>query len=647
MYVNTLCAPFLSLLLLLLGNGVEALPKPGGGGGYPPPNPGAQFAARTYDYIIVGGGTAGLVVANRLSCNPNIKVGVLEAGPNGLDDPLIYVPGKVGQAVGTKYDWNFTSTAQPILGNRTIGWARGRALGGSSAINFYVWMRGNRQDYDAWANLGNLGWDFNSMVPFFKKPEHFHVPSSMDAADFDLTYVTSDHGLTGPIDTSYSVTYGGSHQYWKDTLNNLNLPARDIFGGSNWGVWTGLTSVKPSNRTRSYSASGYYRPFSNRPNLHVLCEAMVKEVTLGYKYGQLTATGVRFTYKGSTYNVQATEEVIVSAGSVQSPQILELSGIGNPSVLAAANIPLKYANSKVGEQLQDRIMTVMIYEILSNVSNQDPLLTTAGLAEAQAEYDTYHTGLLTVVPTDFAYVPLKYYLNETYTNYLSTLVTGNDSRTDNIKSKLNYTLELGSMEFVFDPNQLFPVVPQEAGKKYGTVFQMLQYPFSTGNVHIPPAPGPGLKTDSSTPPIINPKYYEGDGVVDMYTMAAGNVFADSIAKTSPLSQIIVKRVFPEEPPAGEQMDWVQFVKDATISDWHPVGTCAMRGGPGGSSKGVVDEKLKVYGVKNLRVVDASIIPIQISSHLQGTVYAIAEKGANLILTDYYCKRGISQWYCPA
>ncbi|KAK6347476.1 hypothetical protein TWF718_005317 [Orbilia javanica] len=624
MFISKLVAPIVTLFLCLgEGNVVEALSA-------------SAFAAYPFDYIIVGGGTAGLVVANRLSANPHIKVGVLEAGASGLDDPLIYTPGKVGWAVGTSYDWNFETTEQTILNDRKLGWSRGKALGGSSAINFYVWMRGNKPDYDAWANLGNAGWDFNSMIPYFKKPETFHEPSPSDATNFRLSYVTGDHGSTGPIDTCYSIKYGGSHQYWHDTLNNLGIPDRDTFGGSNWGVWTGLTSVNPLNRTRSYSASAYYRPFAYRSNLHVLTNAMVRKVVIQNVGGHQTATGVVFTHGGVDYTVNAASEVILSAGTVQSPQLLELSGVGNPTVLSAAGIPLKVNSPKVGENLQDRIMTVMLYEIDPSVENQDPLQDPVQLADLEDEYYTNHTGLLTVLPTDFAYVPLHYFMNETYVNHLRTLVSGSDARTNNIKSKLNHTLNLGSMEFVFDPNQLFPIITPEPGKKYATVFQMLQYPFSTGSIHIPPAVGVVSPT-SDDHPIIDPKYYEGDGQIDMYTMAEGQKFADSIARESPLSSIIVKRVVPPEPAPGTETDWLQYVKDTTVSDWHPIGTCAM-GGTGGIADGVVDEKLKVYGVKRLRVVDASIIPIQISSHLQGTVYAIAEKGAAMILDDFECKR---------
>ncbi|KAK6495101.1 hypothetical protein TWF481_003129 [Arthrobotrys musiformis] len=630
MFISKLVAPIVTLILCLgEGSIVEAGLSA------------SAFAAYQFDYIIVGGGTAGLVVANRLSANPHIKVGVLEAGANAIDEEVIYMPGKVGWAVGGQYDWNFETVEQTVLNNRKLGWSRGKALGGSSAINFFVWMRGNKPDYDAWAALGNSGWDFNSMVPYFKKPETFHEPTPLDASTFKLDYVTADHGDSGPINTCYSNTYGGSHQYWHDTLNSLGVPARDTFNGSNWGVWTGLTSVNPGNpgnRTRSYSASQYWAPYANRPNFHVLTGAMVRKVVIQSVGGHQTATGVVFTHGGVDYTVNAASEVILSAGTVQSPQILELSGVGNPTVLNASNIPLKVNSPKVGENLQDRIMTVMLYEIDPSVENQDVLQSDDEdvIEEIRDQYFHNQTGPLTVLPTDFAYVPLHYFMNSSYVTYLRGLVTGTDDRTNNIKSKLEWAPNHGSMEFVFDPNQLFPMVTPEPGKKYGTVFQMLQYPFSTGSIHIPPAVG-GVSPTSDIHPIIDPKYYEGDGVVDMLTMAEGQKFADSLARTSPLSSIIVKRLVPPEPAPGTETDWLQYVKDTTVSDWHPIGTCAM-GGTGGISKGVVDEKLKVYGVKGLRVVDASIIPIQISSHLQGTVYAIAEKGAHMILQDFECKR---------
>ncbi|KAK6336204.1 hypothetical protein TWF696_001767 [Orbilia brochopaga] len=637
MYISTI---YLSILALFLNvgkeQGVLALPRPQSPP--PPPTVGQAFANLQFDYIIIGGGTAGLVVANRLSAKPWIKVGVLEAGADGLDDPIIYTPGFVGQAVGTSYDWNFATTPQSELNNRPLSWSRGKVLGGSSAINFFVWMRGNQEDYDAWSSLGNPGWDWTSMLPYFKKPEDFHAPSPTDATNFKLDYVSGDHGTGGPIDTSYSIEYGGSHQYWHDTLNNLGVPRRDTFGGANWGVWTGLTSVDPSNRTRSYSASAYYRPFAGRPNLHVLCNAMVKKINIDYVNHKYVAKGVKFTHGGVDYDACAKHEVILSAGTVQSPQILELSGIGNPTILAAAGVTVKVNNPNVGEHVQDRIMSVLAYEIDSSVDNQDPLKDPVQLAAAQTEYDTLHTGLLTVVPTDFTYVPLRYFLTPENITDLAASVVGTDARTLNIKSKLTSANEdLGYMEFVFDPNLLFPVPiptdppPEQEVPKYGLMYQMLQYPFSTGSIHIPAG-----TPDSSVHPEIDPKYYQGNGEIDKAIMAAGQMFADEIARTSPLSSIIIKRVVPAEPPTGPSSfeEWLENLTDSTVSDWHPIGSCSM-GGTNGAADGVVDHKLRVYGVKKLRVIDASIMPLQISSHLQGTVYAIAEKGADLVLADWW------------
>ncbi|KAK6498190.1 hypothetical protein TWF506_004429 [Arthrobotrys conoides] len=617
MFISKLVAPIATLILCLgEGNVVEAITA-------------AAFAATSFDYIIVGGGTAGLVVANRLSANPHIKVGVLEAGTSGLDDPIIYTPGKVGWAVGTQYDWGFNTEPQPELGNRPLFYSRGKALGGSSAINFYVWMRGNKPDYDAWAELGNPGWDFNSMIPYFKKPETFNPPTPLHATNFKLDYDAADHGTSGPINTCYSTQYSGAHQHWHETLEHLGVPRRDTFGGSNWGVWTGLTSVNPTNRTRSYSASEYYRPYSGRPNLHVLTEAMVLKVIIQNVGGHHTATGVQFRHGGVTHTANAGAEVILSAGTIQSPQLLELSGVGTSTHLTPHGISVKVHSPHVGENLQDRIMNVLLYEIDPTVANQSPLKDPVVLAAAETEYETSHTGLLTVLPNDFAYVPLHYLLNETYTNHLRSLVVGTDDRTLNIKSKLNHSLALGSMEYVFDPNILFQVGDPEPTKEYGTIFQMLQYPFSTGHIHI-------TSSSADVHPKIDPKYFEGNGQIDMLTMAEGLKFADSIARQSPLSSIILGRVVPPEPAPGTETDWLEFVKENTVSDWHPIGTCAMNGG--GIHKGVVDERLRVHGVKKLRVVDASVIPVQISSHLQGTVYAIAEKGADMILQDFECKR---------
>ncbi|KAK6496528.1 hypothetical protein TWF481_002542 [Arthrobotrys musiformis] len=598
----------------------------------------SEFAACPFDYIIVGGGTAGLVVASRLTEDPSIVVGVIEAGSPGLGDPLIDLPGRFGEAVHTKYDWEFETTVQEGLGNRKLEWARGKVLGGSSAINFFTWMRGNKQDYDSWEELGNKGWGWESMLPFFKKAETFIRPD-LDQEKHKLDYRHESHGASGFIQTSYSKQHGAHHGHWHETLENLGVQRRSTFDGSNVGVWTGLTSVN-SDTKRSYAANEYYLPYALRDNLKVICDSIVREVILEPVDGQMTATGVRFASAGFEYTASARKEVVVSCGSVQSPLILELSGIGNPDILKAAGIDVKIENKNVGENLQDRLMVAMVYEIDTSTPNADDLRSNQALAAAaDEEYEKHRTGLRTILPCSFTYLPLSQFMKEDRISQLAIQARdswgteANTLQNQDLLKKLTSKEPLGQMEFVFDARNWYPVFALDDGKKYGTMLQMLQYPFSTGSLHIPPKPPGKPRTTSDDKPVIDPKYYQGVGALDQVVMAEGLKFGHKITKTPPLCQFVKRRVFPPPPSHSDgDEDFFDYVKHHTISDWHPTGTCAM-GGSNGIKNGVVDERLKVYGTTNLRCIDASIMPVQISCHPQATVYAIAEKGASMVLED--------------
>lgn len=363
------------------------------------------FLDHKFTHLIIGGGTAGLVVAARLSENPDLTVGVLEAGPAAFEERRINVPGRLSESLGSEYDWKFETVAQAGVNGRTLPWARGKVLGGSSALNFMTWNRGNREDYDAWEELGNEGWGWDGLLsvfsllfsffsfsalfcssktiqctarininwallqiwsvaivlkkrtrPFFKKSEHLHRPDAYHQTRHQSYFDTEFHGTNGPLQTTYCLEYGASHQHWHATLNKLGVDTnRSHCSGSNVGVWTSIGSVDPATRERSYSATAYYRPNADRANLVLLTEAVVREVVLERQEGEWVAKGARFVHGKKEYTVRTEGEVIVCAGAVQSPQLLELSGIGNPRVLQAAGIDIKIENPSVGENLQDHL----------------------------------------------------------------------------------------------------------------------------------------------------------------------------------------------------------------------------------------------------------------------------------------------------
>jgi choline dehydrogenase-like flavoprotein len=287
-------------------------------------------------------------------------------------------------------------------------------------------------------------------------------------------------------------------------------------------------------------------------------------------------------------------------------------------------------------KLNGLTVTATIFEVDSSISSPDDLRTEPSAAAAADEaYKIDKTGPRTVLPCSICYLPLSHFSTQDSLDLLARRVTESvqslqtsQSKRDILAHRFTAPRPLGQMEYIFDIGNWNPALQPEPGRKYGTMLQILQYPFSRGSVHIPPKDPGATATTVDSNPIIDPKYYEGPaGKLDMEVMLMSVEYGDRIAQTAPLSKIIKRRVWP---PVGA--DWTEWVKTNTTTDWHPVGTCAL-GGSEGAAGGVVDERLRVYGVRGLRVVDASIMPLQISAHLQATVYAIAEKAAAMILED--------------
>ncbi|KAL9577400.1 MAG: hypothetical protein Q9203_007477, partial [Teloschistes exilis] len=587
-----------------------------------PPTDIDHFLSAEFTHLVIGGGTAGLVVATRLAEREDIVVGILEAGLPAYDEPGINVPGRFCETLGTEYDWQFATVPQPGFNGRALPWPRGKVLGGSAALNIMTWNRACKEDYDAWEELGNEGWGWEGMLPFLKKCERFQESDSehqlLHQSHFDREY----HGTDGPIHTTYPSQFGTSHQYWHKTLNKLGVETnRSHFSGSNVGAWTTVTSVEPNRRERSYSTNAYYQQNAHKSNLKLLSGATVQEVLLDPSEDGWVAKGVRLTYQGKEHSVYTKGEVIICAGSVQSPQLLELSGIGNPEVLEAAGIDVKIDNPAVGENLQDHMsktdlnpstmlssnhlkVTCTVWEIDPSIPTIESLRSDpVAAAAADLEYATSRTGLRTCLPASVAYLPFSHFLNpddiaetgrslacsslaESMTLSSSSTLSrpsspqssypSSPSTPSSPASSISYTStaaspatksqmplphntkppetatrtsiclrrlthprqNLGQIEYNFDLSNYSPYFVSEPGKRYATMLMMLQYPFSTGSIHLPPTNNTTTNNKRATAddkPLIHPRYFLGPGGEnDLEMMSAGQRFADRIVRTAPL-----------------------------------------------------------------------------------------------------------------
>ncbi|KAI5856048.1 hypothetical protein BZA05DRAFT_333620 [Tricharina praecox] len=579
-----------------------------------PSNQALAFLAHSYDYLILGGGTAGLTVATRLALSsPSLKIGVLEAGHSQLDNPLVSVPGYYGFGLGTELDYNFTTTPQTHVNNRKIGMARGKMLGGSSGLNYMNWNLASAEEYDSWGH----GWGWGVISKAVRAIEGYYPPEL--EAQFELLpkppVVEGVHGTKGPVQAGWAKWFPKPTGMLLKSLQSFGIGINpDAMSGDNLGGYYSLGSVTKDGE-RSYSASAYLAPNIDRENLIVLTGATVAKVLLKNK----VAVGVEFVDEAGTTHQAflkkgGKSEVILSAGSLQSPQILELSGIGKKSVLEAAGVLAIVQNDQVGENLQDHIFSPITWEFTAdNTPTRDLLRTSpAFLAAAQEEYNVNRSGILTGTTMTFAMLPLDTFLAPgelaTITSQALTTNSTIDLYDTFVLPRNNSESKVAQIEYIFAPFKSSSPAPSP-GKTYFTILIALMHPLSRGSVHISSA-------SAFSPPVIDPRFFSE--LVDREVLLAGVRFAAKVAAAEPLKSQLLGRT--DEVP-DDQL-W-EAIKTSAETVKHPVGTCAI-----GT---VVDGKLRVKGVKGLRVVDASVIPLQLSTHTQVTVYAIAEHAVKIIL----------------
>ncbi|KAF5019105.1 hypothetical protein F66182_8901 [Fusarium sp. NRRL 66182] len=581
----------------------------------------AAPSQQSYDYIVVGGGTAGVAVAARLSEGlPASKILLIEAGPAAWDEPRINIPGFRGTTLGTKYDWNFTTVPQPGANNRVLPVNRGKVLGGSSALNLMTYDRAAAAEYDSWEALGNPGWNWKTMIRAMTKAETF-TGKNTD------TYGSKGVGDSGPVKAVINRIIPEHQETWIPTLNKLGVRKNlESLGGNPLGVMYQPSSIDATNYTRSYSANAYVE--ISGPNLEILADTIVARINLTTSHGKKLAIATGVTLQDGSY-IKARREVIVSAGSIQSPGLLEQSGIGSKSVLAAAGIKQVIDLPGVGENLQDHLRVMTSYQLKPNYMSTDALRSNATFAAQQlALWNAGERSLFDYTGSAYTFSTWKQALgSDAKMVSLAKQAVGKDaSKVSKKKLEFLQDASIPQLEVIFSDGYTgvrgYPA-PASAlfGKNFFTLIAVIMHPLSRGSVHINPS-------DPAGKPVINPNYLGNAHDVEAVTQAVK--YNRKIASTEPMKSLWENEYEPglEDTMTDEQVKG--YALDSTLSIFHPSGTCSMLPRADG---GVVDSKLRVYGTQNLRVVDASIMPLLISAHIQTAVYGIAEIAAEMIIAD--------------
>lgn len=545
------------------------------------------------------------------------------------------------------YDWIYTTTPQSSVNNRVIGHPRGKQLGGSSAINYLAFTHASQQNINDWGSLGNDGWSWDEIFPYYLKSENFTAPPASVAADLNVSYVQTDlHSLNGQIHNGFPHE-GASTPFdeaWPRTYEALGLGiSSDPKDGLALGGYNILTNVNPDTNSRSYAATTYLKSAADRPNLKVFTSAIVEKVLFDTTGPVPSATGVRFGANDTIFTVNANQEVILSAGSYGSPQILELSGIGSEEVLSAAGVvDVVFSNPHVGENLQDHLYMPLGFKVNPGISTLDDLINETIFNEAYDQYVADRTGLLAQVALGGALLSTSQIISDTtaYNSFKSeidamdftTSTAGLAEQYEIIKRNLFDPKEAIAQhmntasgmnpEFANDTTKLFaPSIPGN----YFTILGVLEHPFSRGTVHIE-------SSNAADYPIIDPHYLEHPADIKILSQIALHV-QNSLAITAPLSDLLVDNgtALQSEYTKLTAENVESEVKRLLQTEYHPVGTCSMLPKEKG---GVVDSKLKVYGVEGLRIVDASIFPLLPRANMQSLVYAVAERASEWIKADF-------------
>ena len=527
-----------------------------------------------FDFVIVGAGSAGCALANRLSESGKYTVALLEAGPKDTN-PWIHIPVGYFRTMGNpKSDWMYKTQKDPGIADRSISWPRGRVLGGSSSINGLLYVRGQPQDFDTWRQLGNVGWGWDDVLPYFKRAETWKGGNG------------PDRGTNGPLSVQRSRLSREIVDHWVEAAVNAGYKRNDDYNGADQeGV--GYFQLTMNGGRRCSSAAAYLRPAKNRKNLEIITDAQTEKVLLEGD----RAIGVRARIKGQMTEIRARCEVVLSAGAIGSPQILMLSGIGGPDSITKHGIELRHELPGVGQNLQDHLQARPVYKTdLSTINVEINNIFKQGLIAMQ--YALTQRGPMTMAAS------------------LGTAFL-----------KTQDHMETPDIQFHIQPFSADS--PGEGAHKFSafTASVLQMRPESAGHLELKSA-------NMDDHPDIHPNYLATP--TDCRTIVDGIKIARKIAQVEPLKSHITEEHAPGPGVAEDDDDAIlDWARRTAVTIYHPTGTCKM----GTDSMAVVDPRLRVHGIKGLRVADCSIMPIITSGNTNAPAIMIGERVSDLILED--------------